>query len=182
PSLKARLAQRSLSAPGQRHIDLAVISHIDHDHIGAAGALLSDTSLGLKFDDIRFNAPPHPVAAGVAEGVALSALLGGKPVPLPWNLAWGGGPAVTSTTSALIELPFEMIASRVRALTSPRPESATGADAVPVAGGRGSMPVSRPASARCPPADDARLHLGADDDPCAVVAPACTLPCTAAPG
>ena len=77
PSLKARLARLPV-VDGTRHIDLAVITHIDHDHIGTAGLMLSDTSLGLKFGDIWFNAPPQPEARGVKEGGTLASILGGK--------------------------------------------------------------------------------------------------------
>ena len=76
PSLKARLAQLPV-VNGTRHIDLAVITHIDHDHIGAAGLMLSDTSLGLKFGDIWFNAPSYLEARGVKEGRTLASILGG---------------------------------------------------------------------------------------------------------
>ena len=52
PSLQQRLEQIPADLNGKRHIDLAVISHIDHDHIGAARALFDDRSLGLTFGDI----------------------------------------------------------------------------------------------------------------------------------
>jgi glyoxylase-like metal-dependent hydrolase (beta-lactamase superfamily II) len=83
PSFKARLALLPANSAGRRHIDLAVISHIDHDHIGATGLLLSDTSLGLKFGDVWFNAPPSPGARGVAEGRSLAELLGGTQGKMP---------------------------------------------------------------------------------------------------
>jgi beta-lactamase superfamily II metal-dependent hydrolase len=122
PSLKARLAQLPATAAGQRHIDLAVISHIDHDHIGAAGAMFSDSSLGLKFDDIWFNAPPRPVTRGVAEGASLSTLLGGTKVNLPWNVAWAGRPAVTPAEVPYFELPVKKGLPRIT-LLSPDPAS-----------------------------------------------------------
>jgi hypothetical protein len=122
PSLKARLAQLPATAAGHRHIDLAVISHIDHDHIGAARAMFSDQSLSLKFDDIWFNAPPNPVTRGVAEGVSLSALLGGKSVNLPWNAAWAGRPIVTRAEVPYIELQVKKGLSRIT-LLSPNPTS-----------------------------------------------------------
>ena len=55
--------------------------------IGAAGLMLSDTSLGLKFGDIWFNAPPQPEARGVKEGRTLASILGGTHAKLPWNPA-----------------------------------------------------------------------------------------------
>ena len=78
PSLQQRLEQIPADLNGKRHIDLAVISHIDHDHIGAARALFDDRSLDLTFGDIWFNAPPQPTSRGVAEGQSLA--------PLPWSL------------------------------------------------------------------------------------------------
>jgi hypothetical protein len=122
PSLKARLAQLPATAAGQRHIDLAVVNLIDHDHIGAAGAMFSDESLGLKFDDIWFNAPPHPVTRGVAEGVSLSALLGGKSIDLPWNVAWARRSVVTPAEVPHIELPVKKELPRIT-LLSPNPAS-----------------------------------------------------------
>ena len=122
PSLKERLAKFPVAASGQRHIDLAVISHIDHDHIGAAAALLSDTSLGLSFGDIWFNAPPQPASRGVAEGRSLASILGGTRAQLPWNLAWQGKSAVTSDTMPYLELPNAEGAPTIT-LLSPTPKS-----------------------------------------------------------
>ena len=72
PALKARLAQLRPNRQGKRHIDLFIVTHIDHDHIGGVAQLLNDRSLGLSFGDIWFNAPPQPAARGVAEGEALA--------------------------------------------------------------------------------------------------------------
>ena len=120
PSLKARLAALPLDPTGRRHIDLAVITHIDHDHIGAAGALFSDTSLKLTFGDVWFNAPTMPALRGVAEGQSLAKLLGASKVSLPWNKAWGGRHAVTPADADFIELPHTPDAPRI-ALLSPTP-------------------------------------------------------------
>lgn len=95
PTLTARLAAIEPDAEGRRHIDLAVISHIDHDHIGGADRLFADRSLNLRFGDIWFNAPPQPVMRGVAEGVGLAAVLGAAARGLPWNRAFGGQDVVT---------------------------------------------------------------------------------------
>jgi len=95
PQLAARLAQVPVDADGHRHIDLFVVSHIDHDHIGGAKLLLNDRSLGLTFGDIWFNAPPRPVTRGVAEGESLAKLLGAQEATLPWNTAFGGKPVST---------------------------------------------------------------------------------------
>jgi hypothetical protein len=100
PSLKKRLAAIPPSNDGTRFIDVFVVSHIDHDHIGGARLLLEDRDLHLNFGDIWFNAPMLKVEAGrvggVAEGRTLSKILGARAGRrLPWNLAFGGDHAVT---------------------------------------------------------------------------------------
>jgi len=104
PALRARLQQIPKDAGGRRHIDLFVVTHIDHDHIGAARLLLNDRDLGLSFGDIWFNAPPRPATRGVAEGVGLALILGASAATLPWNLAWSGKPVCTPATAGGVEL------------------------------------------------------------------------------
>ena len=87
PALRRRLLEIPQDADGKRHIDLFVVSHIDHDHIGGARLLLGDDELGLSFDDIWFNAPPRPRIRGVAEGQSLADILGGGDKVLPWSVA-----------------------------------------------------------------------------------------------
>lgn len=101
------LRQRMLALPlvdGHRHIDLLVVTHIDHDHIGAARLLLEDGPLALTFGDIWFNAPPQPRVRGVAEGQGLATLLGAGPRSLPWNEAWSGGPVSTPAHGGGVQL------------------------------------------------------------------------------
>jgi beta-lactamase superfamily II metal-dependent hydrolase len=121
-SLKEHLARLPVAASGQRHIDLVVISHIDHDHIGAAAALLSDTSLGLSFGDIWFNAPSQPASRGVAEGRSLASILGGTRTQLPWNVAWHGKSVVTPDKTPFLELPNAQGTPKIT-LLSPTPNS-----------------------------------------------------------
>ena len=121
-TLKTRLSQIPADGKGKRHIDLAVISHIDHDHIGAARALFDDRSLGLTFGDIWFNAPPQPASRGVAEGQSLAVLLGAARTDLPWNKAWGGRPAVVSGERPFVEFPSNEGKPRIT-LLSPNPET-----------------------------------------------------------
>jgi metal-dependent hydrolase (beta-lactamase superfamily II) len=45
--------------PHHRIIDLAVVSHIDADHMGGMLPFLSDTDLGVSFGDIWFNGLPQ---------------------------------------------------------------------------------------------------------------------------
>ena len=70
PALRARLQQIPKDAGGRRHIDLFVVTHIDHDHISAARLLLNDRDLGLSFGDIWFNAPPRPATRGAQRASA----------------------------------------------------------------------------------------------------------------
>ncbi len=121
PMLKKRLAGIPVNAEGRRHIDLAVISHIDHDHIGAAQGLFNDRSLNLSYGDVWFNAPPRPpMSRGVAEGHSLATLLGAEHTPLPWNRAWRGKNVVTTEEQPFVELPTEPGAPRLT-LLSPTP-------------------------------------------------------------
>lgn len=120
PALKDRLSRIPLNRQGKRHIDLIVISHIDHDHIGGAGLLFSDTTLSLSFGDVWFNAPPRPATRGVAEGQALAALLGAGNVRLPWNEAFNGRAAATSSVIPFAEVPSAAGLPRIT-LLSPGP-------------------------------------------------------------
>lgn len=109
-----------MNAQGQRHIDLAVISHSDHEHIGAAGLLFSDRSLNLSFGAIWFNAPPRKATRGVAEGQTLASLLGAAEHDLPWNEAFSGKAAVTAGEGSFLELLAPAGAPRIT-LLSPTP-------------------------------------------------------------
>lgn len=104
PVLKRRLSKLPIAKDGRRHIDLLVVTHIDHDHIGGARLLIEDKGLALTFGDIWFNAPPAPRARGVAEGQFLSTLLGANPENLPWNEAWSGGPVSTPAKGGGVQL------------------------------------------------------------------------------
>jgi beta-lactamase superfamily II metal-dependent hydrolase len=104
PALKRRLSELPVASDGRRHIDLFVVSHIDHDHIGGAKLLIEDKALALSFGDIWFNAPPTPRIRGVAEGQLLATLLGAGPADLPWNEAWSGGPVSTPAKGGGVQL------------------------------------------------------------------------------
>jgi hypothetical protein len=90
------------------HIDLAVVSHIDSDHIGGMLQLFSSTDPKISFGDIWFNGLPQLPEAGsprsrsVAEGARLVDLLGGQRggAPLPWNLRFGRAAAMTGSDGA----------------------------------------------------------------------------------
>ena len=120
PQLKARLAQLPIGARGKRHIDLAIISHIDHDHIGGAGMLLNEQSLALSFGDIWFNAPRGPATRGAAEGERLAGLLGARDIALPWNRAFAGKAVATAADGGFVEIPNTPHSPRITVL-SPTP-------------------------------------------------------------
>ena len=100
--LRTRLCEIPLGPDGRRHIDLFVVSHIDHDHIGNAVRLLRDETLALTFGDVWFNGRQHvlEVERGAREGYALGDLL--HELALPWNVAFGGGPVVVPTGSEFL--------------------------------------------------------------------------------
>lgn len=118
PALRDRLSALPAGPDGRRHLDLVVVSHIDHDHIGAARLLFADASLGLSFGDVWFNARRH-LERGVAEGEALAALLGAPGAPLPWNAAFGGGPVAAPADGGFVELPAAEGRPRVTVLGPP---------------------------------------------------------------
>jgi hypothetical protein len=98
PSLRRRI--EALPAK-DRVFDLAVVTHIDSDHIGGILPLLGDHQLGVRFGDVWFNGLPMLPGGGqtrsVAEGESLVHLLSGAgaaPAP-PWNLAFGGSAVMT---------------------------------------------------------------------------------------
>ncbi|GAA2475916.1 MBL fold metallo-hydrolase [Terrabacter carboxydivorans] len=111
PLLEARLRRLD---PADRHIDVAVITHIDNDHIGGMIPFLA-SDLATDVGDFWFNGRTHlsPTAPGrtrsIEQGESLvTALLGplgtsksgtpGVQAPghaLPWNVAFGGGPVET---------------------------------------------------------------------------------------
>lgn len=122
PRLRERLSTIPPGHDGKRHIDLVVISHIDHDHIGGASLLFKDRSLGLSFGDVWFNAPPTPASRGVAEGQSLATILGGGDSHLPWNQAFKGKAAVVPIDPGFLEVPAQDGQPRIT-LLSPSPSN-----------------------------------------------------------
>ena len=104
PVLRNRLSNIPLNEEGRRTLDLVIVSHIDHDHIGSAPFLFSDETLGLSFGDVWFNGRHH-LERGVAEGETLSELLSARDRQLPWNKAFDGGAVVTPGEGQFVEVP-----------------------------------------------------------------------------
>jgi beta-lactamase superfamily II metal-dependent hydrolase len=96
--------------PGDRRIDVVVVSHIDSDHIGGMLPLLERDDVDIG--DVWFNALPQLPEAderrtrSVAEGEDLVHLLTGitRSQPLPWNLVVDGGPVATTGDRTFREL------------------------------------------------------------------------------
>jgi hypothetical protein len=107
PLLEARLED-------DPRIDVAVITHIDSDHIGGMIPYLT-SQLASSIGDIWFNGRTHlpdlprrSVAQGESVVAALLASpeLAGAPTagaPLPWNIAFGGGPIDTGEEAGFVE-------------------------------------------------------------------------------
>jgi beta-lactamase superfamily II metal-dependent hydrolase len=99
PLLRDRINR--LSATGPVVFDLAVVSHIDSDHIGGMLPLFAATDLDVSFKDVWFNGlqqlPENNDlrSRSVTEGEQLVELLSGQQGTRkqPWN-AWFGGAAV----------------------------------------------------------------------------------------
>lgn len=119
PAVVRRLHALPVDSSGKRRIDLAVISHIDHDHIGGAAAVFADQSLGLEFGDVWFNAPRVGLSRGVAEGVGLAAVLGNAARGLPWNEAFTRQDVVTGD-ALFLEVPRRRGHPRITLLSPTR--------------------------------------------------------------
>jgi hypothetical protein len=96
--------------PGERALDVVVVSHIDSDHIGGMLPLLAREDLDVG--DVWFNALPQLPEPGerrlrsVAEGEDLVELLTGvsRSKPLPWNRVVGGRAVATPGDRSFLEL------------------------------------------------------------------------------
>jgi hypothetical protein len=121
PLLEARLRRLD---PDDRHLDIAVVTHIDNDHIGGMLPLLA-SDLASDVGDFWFNGRPHLPEAGadrprsVDQGESLVAALHGSGADspagapaavqsrsraLPWNVAFRGGPIETGAAGGFVEV------------------------------------------------------------------------------
>ena len=99
--------------PGERVVDVVVVSHIDSDHIGGMLPLLAREDVVVG--DVWFNALPQlpaadgPVRRSVSEGEDLVELLTGttRSKPLPWNRAVDGQAVATPGDRTFRELELE---------------------------------------------------------------------------
>ncbi len=168
PALRRRLLQLPKRADGRRWIDLLVISHIDHDHIGSVAKMLDDAELGLAFGDVWFNAPPNlPRPRSAVEGAALARLLGTGRPGLPWNRAWSGQPVVTPAIGGGVQLGGKGLPTLT--LLSPSPDRLTrlwpawAAELAKVARREAATdPATDPATKAGPPAPDMALPTTPD--------------------
>jgi beta-lactamase superfamily II metal-dependent hydrolase len=96
--------------PGDRVLDVVVVSHIDSDHIGGMLPLLAREDIDVG--DVWFNALPQlpaqdePATRSVHEGEDLVGLLTGvsRSRPLPWNRVVDGHAVATSGDRTFREL------------------------------------------------------------------------------
>jgi len=106
-ALEARL---DALAPGERVLDVVVVSHIDSDHIGGMLPLLARED--IEVGDVWFNAlaqlpaPGESLTRSVGEGEDLVELLTGvsRSRPLPWNRVVDGRAVATSADRTFREL------------------------------------------------------------------------------
>lgn len=113
PRLQSRLLDLS---EADRFLDLVVVTHIDHDHIGGCLRLFAscDESVpGLSIGDVWFNGLPQlpdgvtGTRRSVAEGESLMELLAGNNSgnPKPWNRTFAGGAVMTAAQGHFVEVP-----------------------------------------------------------------------------
>ena len=87
-------------APAERRFELAVVSHVDADHIDGGLMLLQDDALGVQLGDVWFNGwpqisgekidPSEAPERGALQGAFLTDLLQKR----AWNTTYSGGPVV----------------------------------------------------------------------------------------
>ncbi|MCE2660343.1 MAG: CHAT domain-containing protein [Rubrivivax sp.] len=111
--------------PGQRHLELFILSHIDGDHIGGGIALLQQAkALGLTFGDIWFNGRHHLEQRALLsgkDGDDFSTLL--QREQLPWN-GWSRGGPIVRPAQASAGLPTIPLAGGLTlTLLSPTPQT-----------------------------------------------------------
>ena len=105
PLLQQRLA--ALAATGKA-VDVAVVTHIDSDHIGGIVPMLADPAARGMVRDVWFNGEPQlpqrprSVEQGEAVGAGIAGTDGRS--PLPWNAAFQGHAVDTGPAGGFLEL------------------------------------------------------------------------------
>jgi hypothetical protein len=108
PALEARLRQID---PAERLLDVAVVSHIDSDHIGGMIPFLQ-SDLADSVGDYWFNGRTHlpdVPTRSVRQGESVVAALLGEQEGrvLPWNVAFGSGPIETGDQAGFLKVPYD---------------------------------------------------------------------------
>ncbi len=118
PRLEARLARLPAHSP---QIDVAVVTHIDSDHIGGLLPFVESDFARRHVGDFWFNGrrqlpDPRSTTRSVTQAESLAAQLTGAPAVsaaeadqarvLPWNKAFDGGPIDTGAEAGHREVPL----------------------------------------------------------------------------
>jgi beta-lactamase superfamily II metal-dependent hydrolase len=111
PLLEARLARLP---EGNAQIDVAVVTHVDSDHIGGFLPFVASDVAREQVRDFWFNGhqhlpQPRETTRSIAQGESLAAALTGgtaaaaRTAALPWNVAFDGGPIETPDETGFVE-------------------------------------------------------------------------------
>lgn len=94
-------------SPGQKKLELLVVTHIDRDHIEGVLNLLEEDDVGIMIDQVWFNGwnhlPGNPAIEhfGGVQGERLTAAI--LKHKLAWNTDFDNGPAVLPADGSLIQ-------------------------------------------------------------------------------
>lgn len=106
--LEARVAQLD---PADTLFDVAVVSHIDSDHIGGMIPFLHSSFADFVGDywfNGRMHLPDLPTRSVRQGESVVAALLGeSEGQALPWNVAFDGGPIDTGDQAGFLEIPYD---------------------------------------------------------------------------
>ncbi len=122
PLLEARLNRLPKTS---RHIDVAVVTHVDSDHIGGFLPFVQTDFAREHVRDFWFNGRQHlkdDHQKSIAQGETLGSVLTGAPgaPALPWNKEFAGG-AIKTTETGLVEIDVPNDGPRITVL-SPDPK------------------------------------------------------------